>query len=127
MKVKLGSLFASIQPFNKIAKANLPIVTSFRIGKFLEKAQKELTVFEQKRVELVKKYAKKDKKGEINEKEMKVDEKNLEAFQKDFEALAALEAESDFDKLKLSELINVELTPAEIGLVKEFIDDDVTK
>lgn len=127
MKVKLGSLFSSIQTFNKIAKSTLPIVTSFRVGKFLEKAQKELTVFDLKRVELVEKYAEKNKKGEVDKKNMKVADKNIEVFQKEFNEIAALESESDFDKLKLSELTNVELTPAEIGLITEFIDDDVTK
>lgn len=125
MKVKLGYLFLSVNILNKISKASLPLITSFKIGKFFEKAQKELSLFEQKRIELVRKYAKKDKKGEVIEKDMKVDEKNLEDFSKEFNELGAIESEADFEKLKLSSLVNIELPPSDIGLISEFIEDDL--
>lgn len=131
MKLKLGLLFNAVGnlqrpgPLSKLANAPLPIKFSFRISKVLKRVQEELSVFESKRLGLVEKYAKRNAKGEVNKREMKVDEKNMAAFQEEFNELAALETDIDFEPFKLSQLESVELAPADVGMIMDFIENDL--
>ena len=132
MKFKLGLLFNAVGnlqrpgPLSKLARAPLPIKLSFRISGLLKRVQEELKVFEEKRIGLVEKYAKRNAKGELPKRGgMKVADENLEAFQAEFNEMAGIEADIDFEPVKLSLLESVNMAPNEIGLIMDFIENDL--
>lgn len=130
MKIKLGVLFNAVGshnnpgPLTKLSRAELPLKLSFRISKFLKRVQEELTVFEEKRLALVEKYAKRNAKGEVG-KNMKVADENLEAFHAEFKELSEIEADIDFEPVKLSVLDDVKFPPNEIGMIDWFLENDL--
>jgi hypothetical protein len=132
MKTTLGILLSAAGnpkepgPLAKLAKSELPLKLSYRLSKFLKSVQEELAVFEEKRIELVYKYAEKDVEGNIpDKKNVRVAEGKIAEFTKEYSDLTELEVELDYKPFKLSELQSVNFTPAEIGTLLSFIENDL--
>jgi len=135
LKVTLGALFQASQPrgqgkkakpaiLQELADSMLPVSTAYRVGKVLEKVQPELKNFDERRIELLKKFAKKDEKGELL-KEIEFEEGQREGFNKEFEELLKIEVELDCKPINLSELSNVSMMPKEMGLVDFMFSNDL--
>jgi len=98
-KVKLNKLWNSQKALGALnVIKDLPIKTSYWIGKNTKKVSKEIELIEQKRQELVKKY------GVANEKnETSVPQENMEKFSKEFYDLLDTEIEIDLRLFNIEE------------------------
>lgn len=121
MQIKLGELKNAEPALNKLATAQLPIRTSFKVKKMLRSISGDLQDFEAKRIELVKKY------GEANDKgDTQVKPDNLPSFLKDMQDLSDVTINVDVDKVKLSDLGSVEFSAVELMGLEQFVEDDIS-
>jgi len=119
VKVSLKELKQAELALSKVLNASLPIKVSYWINKNMKPIIAELTLVEEKRVQLVKKYAV-DKDGKPSQN---VPKENMEALQNEFISLLDEEVEIDFTPIKLKDIENeVKLSAGEIGSLDKFIE-----
>lgn len=119
MKITLGELKVAEQALEKIMAASLPITIAYYLSKTIAAIAEELTHLETARRKLVEKY------GEKDEKEgLKVTEENFPKFMEEYQSLFKEEVEITVRAIKLSELVDVKLTPADVRALGKLLEDD---
>ena len=91
IKLRLGDLDNAKPVLSKILTCDLPFASARLLGQMIKKVDEELTLLNQKRIELVKKYGAEDEKT----KAFTVTPDNMEAFMKDYGEI--FQTEIDFD------------------------------
>lgn len=117
MEFTLGELKIMKFPLQKIAKKELPIKTSWKISKFLNKINNELSSIENERIKLVNKYGKIDD----NTKEIKVPQENENLFKKEFLDFLSVNVNIDCETIKIEDLGDIELTPADLLILSKYV------
>lgn len=115
MKITLEKLINSASsneteksPLNKLLDTKLPVKTSYRISRVISKIEPEIKLFNQTRLELIKKHGKEDKEtGQYN-----IPKKSIEKFTKEINELLTQEIEIDFDCVKIEELGDITIEPS---------------
>jgi len=125
--MKLSSIVNSkfSNSFEKLLKAELPVLAAYKLKKITSIVQDEQKKFEELRQELVKKFAKKNKKGEICKNAdgiYSVDKEKTSDFLKELESL--LQVEVEVPKIKILDLgenikISAEQVMALDGILEE--------
>ena len=113
MKVKLIQVVNSSEAFGKIAQQPMKAAVSFKVAKNIKKLSDELSVFEQSRGDLIRKFGKEDKEGNVA---IEPNTKGMAEFQKELNDLLNVEVDlNGFKKIKLSQLSKCELSPQEMA------------
>tara|TARA_R100000656_G_C3872383_1_gene112487 strand:+ start:183 stop:548 length:366 start_codon:yes stop_codon:yes gene_type:complete len=121
MKVKLIEIVNSADAFNKIAQQPMKAAVSFKVAKNLKSVGEELSVFEQSRGDLIRKYGKEDDEGNIS---IEPSTKGMKDFQKELGELLNVEVDlNGFKKIKLSQLSKCELSPQEMASLEFAIQE----
>lgn len=120
MKVTLGELKIAEQALNKIMGASLPIKIAYYLSKTITIIGEELTHLETARRKLIEKYGEKDEKENL-----RVTDKNFEKFKEEYQQLFKEEVEINIKTIKLSELADVKLTPAEVLALGKLLENDI--
>ena len=121
MKVKLIEIVNSADAFNKIAQQPMKAAVSFKVAKNLKSVGEELSIFEQSRGDLIRRYGKEDDEGNIS---IEPNTKVMKDFQKELgELLNIKEDLNGFKKIKLSQLSKCELTPQEMASLEFAIQE----
>jgi len=117
MIVTLEEILNASEGLKKILSADLPIKLAYRLGKYVKILNKELTNYEERRMDLIKKY------GEPNDNgsEYKIKPENADKVMKDMMELHSIEVDLDVIPIKLSEIENVKLSPIDISNLDKFI------
>jgi hypothetical protein len=116
MKVTLNQLVSSQQSLQNLVGMSLPISVSYKISKLINKSQPDLTIYEEKRVALVKEFGIEDPET----KNTTVQPDKLEEFQAKIKELLEVETDinfadgKDFEKISIASLGNVQVTPADL-------------
>jgi len=92
----------------------------------LREVDKELTLFNETRSNLIKKYGEKDEKGEL-----KIDEngnckfipENIEKFYSEMDDILNNIIELNANKIELKDLENLDFTPIEMVVLEPFIEE----
>lgn len=122
MKVTLKDVWASQRALSKLSKViNIPIKTSYWIGKNSKKIMKEVEDIEAKRLELVMKYGKLDDAT----KQTTVTPENMDVFTKDFENLLKMEIELDIKKFTLEDFQDNNQLSGEDMLLLNFMFEEI--
>ena len=101
MKVKLIEVVNSSEAFGKIAQQPMKAAVSFKVAKNIKKLSDELSVFEQSRGDLIRKFGKEDKEGNVA---IEPNTKGMAEFQKELNDLLNVEVDlNGFKKIKLSQ------------------------
>ena len=121
MKVKLVQIVNSTEAMNKVATQPMKAAVSVKVAKNLKTLSEELSIFEQSRGDLIRKYGKEDDEGNVaNEPNTK----EMVEFQKEVGELLNLEVDlNGFKKIKLSNLSKCELTPQEMASLEFAIQE----
>ena len=129
MKLKAGELRNIGSGLMEILKIELPVKPSYWLGRIANKISSEQKVFETARMSLIKKHAKKDKKGNplvIKDKDGKptnnFDVPDIEAFNKEFEELNKQEFEISIDPIKLDALGDIKIKPVILAKLEKIIE-----
>ena len=121
MKVKLIEIVNSAEAFNKVATQPMKAAVSFKVAKNLKKVGEELSIFEQSRGDLIRKYGNEDDEGNVS---IEPNTKGIKYFQKELNDLLSIEVDlNGFKKIKLSQLSKCELTPQEMASLEFAIEE----
>ena len=121
MKVKLSKLWNSQKALGALnVIKDLPIKTSYWIGKNTKKISREVTEIEEKRKELVKKYG-----VENDKKETSVPQEKMEEFSKEFYDLLDTEIDVDLRIFNIDEFTGKSGLTGQDMLQIDFLFEEV--
>ena len=126
IKVQLKDIIEGTEVLKKLAGQPLRGKVAFQISKILKRLEDELTLFNNTRVEIIKKYSQTDENGELISDEngnVKLKEETIEDFNKEITELLNMEIEIDANKIALEDIENVDFTPAEMTLLMPLIEE----
>jgi len=110
MKIKIGDIVSSIEGVKQLQEINFPVKVSYRLMRLVNKLQTELNSYEEKRIDLIKKYGDApDEKGAINV----TDPEKIALFRKDLQEIFDLEVDIDFEPIKIDDAGDVKI-PAKL-------------
>ena len=126
IKVQLKDIIEGTEVLKKLAGQPLRGKVAFQISKILKRLEDELTLFNNTRVDIIKKYSQTDENGELISDEngnVKLKEETIEDFNKEITELLNMEIEIDANKIALEDIENVDFTPAEMTLLMPLIEE----
>ena len=127
MKIKAGELKIIAEGLSEILKIDLPVKPSYWLARIANKVESEMMAFETIRMNLIKKYAKKDKKGgfifiQDKDKKQQYDISDIDAFNKEFNELFSQEIEIDVNPIKLDSLGDIKIKPVILAKLGKIIE-----
>ena len=132
MKITLKEV-SEMQPgLDVILAKELPVKIAYWLARFLDKVRSEIGATEKIRMQLIDKYAKKDKDGKfIFKKDSKgkdlgeydFTKENLIKFGKEYTELSEVEMEIDFKPIKLADLGDITIKPIVLLQLKKIIEE----
>jgi len=130
MKFKLNEIRLATDGLGEILEKELPVKTAYWLARFLDKVNSENASMEKARINLVKKHAKKDDKGNpmfVKDKDGKdtnqYDIPDMDTFQNEFIELTNEEVEIDFKPIKLEQLGDIKLKPITLAKLGKIIEE----
>lgn len=122
--MKLYQLIESKESLKKLNTAEgLPFKVAFSLAKDIREIDEALTVYENKRKELINKYGKKDDNGELIIKDDNVELTDRFAFANEFNSLVMEDVDLDIKKINVDDLESVDnMTPSDINNIEFLLD-----
>ena len=120
MEFKLVDLRILDISLKSLVRKELPIAISYKLAKFVKQMSEELTIVEEQRIMLVKKYSGNPEVDETGE-DFNVKPDKEEQFRKEFGDLLMQEVEIDFEPIALSSLGEITLPPIDLAKLDKII------
>jgi len=117
--MKVSTLIGSVATLGKIDVMTLKLSTAYKVNKILAECKLAVAEFEQRRIELAKKY------GTLSEDEQQYtfEDEARELFSKELEEMLDEEVDMEFKKIPAADLEDrLDISPGEIPFVEWFID-----
>lgn len=126
MEIALRNLVNSVEVLNKLNNMELPIKFSYELYKDIKNINAELDIYNEKKSQLISKYALKDENGDVlidSDKTVQLINENIDLWNKEINELLDIIVNIDIVKLDLNELINsnCSISPAELKIVEYLI------
>jgi len=121
--MELNEIVNGLESVKKLMASDLSIVTSYKLSKLAKKINEEFKDFEEKRIELIKKYGEevKDKQGQY-----KIDSpEKVKLFNEELDKLLKLKVKFEFDKVKLSDIKDAKLSANDLLSLEPFLEADL--
>ena len=121
----LGELKNIEESIKKLVNSEIPIKISYRLSKIIAKLSTELSLFEEHRVALVKKYAETIEDDSGNS-QVKVSKENMPLFMEEFNTLFQEPVSIQFVPININSLgDNLNFSPLDmVNLQKFFIEEE---
>ncbi|MEM3091778.1 MAG: hypothetical protein QXD05_01455 [Candidatus Pacearchaeota archaeon] len=119
MEITIKQLIESAESLAILAQKDMPIKTSYKLGKLLNKIREELKLYEEQRNNLIKKYGK-----DIGGGNYQIDENDEEAinkFKKEHEELINLTVNIEYEPISLDSLGDIKISPMHMANLDLFI------
>jgi len=132
MKITLKEVSEMQAGLDVILAKEIPVKPAYWLARFLDKVRSEIGATEKIRMQLINKYAKKDKDGKfIFKKDSKgkdlgeydFTKENLIKFGKEYTELSEVEMEIDFKPIKLADLGDITIKPIVLLQLKKIIEE----
>lgn len=123
MKIYLGELENIIGSMREIIEKEMPIKTSFKFSKAIKKLDEEAQLYDEKRSQLIQKFAQKNESGEIIQEEGKVTINNMPEFQKEITELNSIEVNLDIEKISINDLGDIDISPKTLLMLDKILED----
>lgn len=127
IKVTLREVLEGQETLQKLSNQILKGRTAFQIGRMLKKIEEVLTSYNDTRIKLIEKYAKKKENGEfeVNEKnEYQFTQENMQAYVEEINKLIAEEIEIEANPIRFEDIENLEFTAAEATFLEPFVVEE---
>ena len=124
IEVTIGEIIESIDAFKEIVKFPLKAKIAYQVARLAREIEKEHGLFQEKRTELIKKYADKNEKGELiinSNNQFTVAEKNVEVFKKELGELLDNKVELNAQKIKLDDF-DCEINTQQMMALMPYLD-----
>jgi len=119
MKITLRKILAAKDALQRLIDKEINIKLAFKLAKIIKEINGEFSLFEERRVSLIKKYSDKpDKDGSV-----KVKPENIQAFAKELNELEEIEVDLNFKPMKLDEFGNIEMATKDLIALEDFIKE----
>ena len=122
----LRNIVESADIMRELSTKTLKGRAAFRVARLLRELEKEFTLFNETRVELIREYAQKDENGEIKSDEngnVTLDQARLNEFYEKLDELLNAEVEINAEKIDIDDFGDVDFTPAQIINLEAFIKE----
>lgn len=125
IQTKLSTLINSVSIMQQLANSQLNGRTAYTVGKLIKQIENEINLFYETREKVVNRYGMKDENNEliIDEQQYKIDPDHLEEFNAEILNLLDTDIVFNINPIKIEELENLELTPAQMLLIDDFITE----
>lgn len=124
MKVILKEILEGQEVLQKLSQQPLPGRAAFQIGRLLKKLEEVLTSYNDVRLKLVEKYARKDADGnfDLNDKnEYQFTAENMQAYVNEINTMISDEVEVEANPIAFKDIENLEFTAAETTYLEPFL------
>lgn len=126
IKVTLGQILNSVTPatnqaesaWQRLFQQPLSAIESFRLRRLAPQLDERVKTFYETRGELVKRYGTPIKGAEGK---YKIEDENIDAFNQEIQQLLDVEETLDGEPLKLSRLIDIRISAADLGLFEDWL------
>lgn len=122
----LRNIVESADIMRELSNKSLKGRAAFRVARLLRELEKEFTLFNEKRMDLIKEYAQKDENGEMKSDEngnVTLDQDRLNEFYQSLDELLNADVEINAEKIDSEDLGDIEITPAQIINLEAFINE----
>ena len=116
MKLTNGDIFGAQQSLKQLIEYKLPVLTSYKLVKLVNKLNEQFTIIDDVREGLIKKYGGLNDKGQMS---VKQGTKEWDKFIDEFNELLEQEVELVIEKVKLPDTIEIE--PSVLMPLEKFI------
>lgn len=126
IKVNLKQIVESQEAMRKLSDKQLRGRTAFKMSRLLKKLEAELTTFNETRLKIIEKYAKRNEDGSFmtNEKnEYQFTEEDANKFMEELNKLLEEPIELDANPILLDEIEELDFTPSEMAMLDPFIEE----
>lgn len=126
IELKLNDLLNSAATLKILSTKSLKGKTAYKIARILREAEKELILFNETRLEIIKKYGKKKENDELITDENGdciIKDEYINVFNEEIDELLNNKIEINVDKIKIDELDELNFTPSEIINLEAFIEE----
>jgi len=128
MKLKLGELKPIMEALPVILEEKLPVKTAYWFTRTFRDLAREFKIFNETRMKLVDRYAKRDEKGKYIVKDGRYVMKDEKAFDREYDELAEQEIEIKFEPITIDQLGDINIKPMDLlklgRLIKQENKDD---
>lgn len=124
MKVTIREILEGQDTLQKLSHQPLPGRAAFQIGRLLKKLEEVLASYNEVRVKLIEKYAKKNENGtfEVNDNnEYQFTAENMQAYVSEINSVIADEVEVEARPINFKDIENLEFTAAEMTFLEPFL------
>lgn len=125
ISISLKQLVNSADALKNLSQRPLKARCAYTISKLLKATDAEITNFNEVRMNLIKKFGKKNEQGELDIDEqgnVHIPPEDLNKFNTETQELLDTIVEINANKINISDVENIEFTPLEMNLLEEFID-----
>lgn len=126
INIALRELVDSSEIMKKLSQKPLKGKTAYYTARLLREIDKELTLFNETRGNLIKKYGEKDENGELKIDEngnCKFTSEEMDKFYFEMNDILNNIIELNANKIELNDLENLDFTPTEMILLEPFIEE----
>ena len=126
IEVTLRQIVDSAETMRELSNKPLKGRVAYRIARLLRELDKEFSLFNEKRTDLVKEYVIKDENGELKTDEngdLVLDKERIQEFYTAINDLLNTQVSINAEKVDLVDLESIEFTPAQIMLLEPFINE----
>ena len=125
MKITLRNILEGQETLQKLSNQPLKGRTAFQIGRLLKKLEEILTSYNETRMKLIEKYAKRTEDGEfeLNDRnEYQFTQENMQAYVDEINKLIMEEVEIEAKPIPFEDIENLEFTAAEATFLEPFLN-----
>ena len=124
MKIKLEKLKIIKKFLSKLLDKELDVIVAYKISKLVKQTTQDLTILEENRIKLVRKYSSKEpsKDGTVS-----VDVDKQMDFHNEYRKLLEQEIKVDFNPIPMDKLGDIKLTPIDVLALEDVVLKSVEK
>ncbi len=126
IEVSLTELIDSISVMQELGQKPMKPKVAFQVARLLREIEKEYSLFQNQRTELINKYGARDETGELKRDDKgnySVDRENIEAFNTDLKELLNQTLTLNVEAIMLNDLGEINITPNEMLLLQPFMKE----
>ena len=126
MTITLQNILESQETMQQLSTKALRGRTAYQVARLIKKLETELTTYNDTRLKLIERYAKKKDDGSYelnNNNEYQFTPENMQIYVGEINNLLQEQIEIDANPLSLNDLEDLEFTPAEMVALEPFIEE----
>jgi hypothetical protein len=126
IQVTLNDILNNAEIFRELSTKSLPVKTAFKVARLIRELDKENTIFDESRRQIIEKYAERDENGIIKqtaEGNIQLQQDKIEECNNELVELLNTTIEINVDKISIDALGDIKITPAQMINLEAFIEE----